>query len=368
MGSVFEQFRPYVTNELPTLDPSIITGIIGESPSQYAKTPVLWNAAFRMLGWDAISQPWDLESTQLVGFLAAARKCDGLRGFSVTVPFKTAIVPLLDALDPLAKNIGAVNTVIRQRDGLLVGSNTDAQGALDALTAEFPGQSGSFLETLSGINVVLIGAGGAARAVAFAIATKLGIKGKLRIVNRDHKKATELANAVRHVHGIGDSGEEASLTEWLADADLVVNASSKGQSGWRHTGDGRAFMLEPYSALAPAKPACLESGRPLDCRASRDWFIASGNDIDRSAKIGRLALIALHGSVSCFDLVYSPLETRFLADARYAGHRTMNGKWMNIGQAADGFVRRVCAAEFSLLGFDLETAYRTVFEKMAEVW
>ena len=368
MTTALDRLRPHVMNELPAESPRVITGIIGDRPSQYAKTPILWNAAFRELGWDAISQPWDLETERLAGFVAAARECEDLLGFSVTVPFKTAVVPLLDDLDPLARSIGAVNTVIRRQDGLLLGSNTDAQGAVDALTGDLPGRAGRFLDTLSGLTVVLIGSGGAARAVAFSLAAELGGGGRLRIVNRDRGRANELATAVRHTHGVGDAGGEPELLDWLNDADLVVNASSKGQAGWRRGADGAAFMLEPYSALAAATPAQLDADRPLDPRASRDWFVATREDVDRNARDGRAAICSLPLGASCFDLVYAPLETRFLADARLAGYPTMNGKWMNIGQAADAFARKVCAPELAARGFESDAAYHTVFETMADVW
>ena len=368
MPNAFVRLQPHVTNQLPEIAPRVVTGIIGDRPSQYAKTPVLWNAVFREFEWDAVSQPWDLESSQLSTFLEAARQCEDLLGFSVTVPFKTAVVPLLDDLDPLARDVGAVNTVVRQSNGYLVGSNTDAQGAIDAITGELPGRSGRFLDTVKGRRVVLIGAGGAARAVAFALATEMGNTGSLSIVNRAGLKAEELATAVCHVHGIGKAASETDLNSLLAKADLVVNASTKGQAGWRQGSAGGAFILEPYSALAPASPMQLDASVTLDSRASREWFVSNFDDINSNAQTAREAIRVLSDTASCFDLVYAPLETRFLADARLAGHQTMNGKWMNIGQAADAFVRKVCAPELDARGIESEVAYRTVFERMAGVW
>ena len=345
-----------------------MTGIIGDRPSHYAKTPLLWNAVYRELHWDAISQPWDLEDVQLGPFIEASRACEDLLGFSVTVPFKTAVLPLLDGLDPLARDIGAVNTVVRQPDGRLIGYNTDGQGAIDALTAELPGLPGRFLETLRGLTVVLVGAGGAARAVAFFVANQVGDGGRLWITNRDIGKARELAASVRRSHGIGESGEEADLLDWLMQADLVINATSKGQAGWRRAEDGSAFMLEPYSALAPARPGRLSTDQPLDDQATNDWFIASREDIDRNTCLGRQAVVALRRGVPCFDLIYAPLETLFLADARLAGHPILNGKWMNIAQAADAFATKVCATELRSHGVEPSAGYERAFEIMARVW
>lgn len=368
MADLTERLSSHVSNALPPVTQRIVTGIIGDRPSTYAKTPLLWNAVYRELAWDAVSLPWDLPNANLRGFLDVVRDSAQILGFSITVPFKVAIVPLLDDLDPLARDIGAVNTVVRKGDGRLAGYNTDGQGAIDALTAVLPGQPVPFLPGLAGLNVLLIGAGGAARAVAFYIASHLGDRGSLRIVNRDAGKGRELAAAIRRSHKVGDGGGEDDLAGALAGADLVINATVKGQAGWRRAGDGGAFMLEPYSALASARPAVVPADRTLDRRASGGWFAASLTDIDHNNREARLAMASLNESAACFDLIYAPLETRFLADARLAGHLTMNGKWMNVAQAADAFVRRMCARELAAGGFSPDEAYRRVFEVMARVW
>ena len=132
--------------------------------------------------------------------------------------------------------------------------------------------------------------------------------------------------------------------------------------------DGSAFVLEPYSALAPACPGQLPPDRPLDDQASHAWFIASREDIDRNACVGRQAVAALRRGVPCFDLIYAPLETRFLADARLAGHPILNGKWMNVAQAADAFATKVCATELRSHGIEPNTGYEQAFEIMAGVW
>jgi len=71
---------------------------------------------------------------------------------------------------------------------------------------------------------------------------------------------------------------------------------------------------------------------------------------------------------SCFDLIYAPLETRFLADARWSGHSTLNGKGMNIAQAADGFARKVCVDALRRNGMNEDAGYRRAFEVMTSVW
>jgi shikimate dehydrogenase len=364
---VRDRLQPHVANALPDANPPLVTGIVGDAPSKYARTPPLWNALYRDLGWDAISLPWDVAPDALGAFVAAARGTPEIAGFNVTNPYKIAIIPLLDGLDPLARQIGAVNTVARGRSGELVGFNTDGQGALDALTTTLPGQDRPFVGALSGRTVLMVGAGGAARAVAFYVASALGRQGTLRVVNRDPATARDLAHAVRDAYGIGDADGEERLPDWAADADLVINASLKGQTGWRKLPDGRACQLEPYSALAPANPACLPAGTTLDAAASRRWFLASQEDIARNAATGLAAAARLGADAACFDLIYAPLETTFLRDARLAGHRTQNGKWMNIAQAADAF-RKVCAAALGARGMSESAGYARALSVMTRVW
>jgi len=368
MSDAVAPLRPIVSNALPDAASAFVTGIIGDRPSQYAKTPPLWNAVYRALGWDAVSLPFDLEDANLAPFLDAARRTPALGGFSVTVPFKVAIVPLLDEVDPLARAIGAVNTVVRRADGTLAGYNTDGQGAIDSLTLALPGAGEPFLPSLERRRVLMIGAGGAARAAAFFLAERIGSQGSMRIVNRDPAKARDLAAALTASGATAEAGGEDALADWARDADLVVNASVKGQAGWRRAASGGAFMLEPYSSLGPASPAQIAAGRALDAAASREWFAASREDIDRNAAESRRIAASLPAPAACFDLVYAPLETRFLADARWAGHATLNGRWMNIAQAADGFARKVCAEALRRGGMDEDSGYRRAFEVMTSVW
>lgn len=363
---VDQQLAQVIGNTLPPVTAAFVTGIVGEAPSKYAKTPPLWNAAYRDLGWDAISVPWDVTPAGLPAFMDAIRGASSVAGFSVTNPHKIAILPLLDDVDPLAKHIGAVNTVARNAKGQLVGYNTDGQGAIDALVRVLPGRNAPFLPTLDGASVLMIGAGGAARAVAFYVAKAIGRSGKLRIVNRHRPAAESLAKGVHAAFGVGEAGDEAHLDAWLPEATLVINASVKGQTGWRTQPDGTGCQLEPYSALAAASPKSVPA--PFDAKAARAWLASSAGDIAHNAAAGMTATLRMRPDAACFDLIYAPLETPFLRDARLAGHPTQNGKWMNVAQAADGFARKVCVDMQRRQGLTEDDSYARVFEVMARVW
>ena len=132
-----------------------IYGILGH-PVTHSLSPAMHNAAFRELNLNAVYVAFPV--TDLAQAVAGLRGLD-IQGVSVTIPFKEEIKPLIDELDPQAARIGAVNTVVN-RDGRLVGYNTDWIGALHALKAK---------TSLTGEHVLLLGAGGASRAIAFGV-------------------------------------------------------------------------------------------------------------------------------------------------------------------------------------------------------
>ena len=204
-------------------------------------------------------------------------------GCNVTMPHKQAIIPLLGALDPLAARLGAVNTVVRQADGSLAGANTDAGGFLEPLRAELAQQHYFRMARV-------LGTGGAARAIVAALAEH-GFT--IVLAGRDPLKARALLDELAPTgeHHAVDIAHFADPTDFAFDdregcLDLVVNASPLGMRG------------QPPLAF--------------------DWSHAAPRSI-------------------VYDIVTDPLETSFLAAARAAGFRTIDGLAMLIGQAALAF-------------------------------
>jgi len=130
-------------------------GIIG-NPIRHSLSPMIHNEAFKRLGWNAVYLAFEVKNLEEA--LRGIREL-GVRGVSVTHPFKTKVIPFLDKVEKLAKKIGAVNTIVH-RGGRLIGYNTDCDGALEALEEKM---------SLRGKRVVLLGAGGAARAIGFGL-------------------------------------------------------------------------------------------------------------------------------------------------------------------------------------------------------
>ena len=157
--------------------PAKIYGVLG-NPIQHSLSPVMHNAAFEAAGVNALYVAF--ESSDLKGSISGMRAL-GIRGMSVTIPFKTSVIPYLDELDPLAERIGAVNTVVNQ-NGRLKGYNTDGLGAMKALQERID---------LVGKRCVLVGAGGSARGIGF-MARENGME--LVVANRSMDRGLSLAD------------------------------------------------------------------------------------------------------------------------------------------------------------------------------
>lgn len=362
LGSALADLQTYTDNRLdPSLDEiRYLAGIVGDRPSQYAKSPVLWNAAFRRLNWDARFIPLDVKEQNLKGMVDALRETDRLLGFSVTVPYKVKILPLLDEVDPTAQRIGAVNTVVRTEEGRLIGTNTDGIGFLNTVQPLFP--------SLNGLKVLMIGAGGAARAVGFTLAQYLK-EGHLAIANRSKEAAISLARDIDAItHHASAIGEE-EIPSWSSSVDLIVNCSTKGQSGVRTLPNGYRTILEPYSSLGPASPALFrEEQFSQDSEIYRWWFQNSLADIEKNHRVSVQTVLKMPQGVVAYDLIYSPLETAFLRHCRFVGCRSVNGKGMNLAQAADAFCDKVCRRILIQEGVAPRAAYDRVIEIMSEVW
>lgn len=256
--------------------------VIGD-PIAQSKSPAIHNFWLRELAIDAEYRACHVTAAGLAEYLAARRGDADWRGCNVTMPHKQAVMPLLDAIDPLARRVGAVNTVVRGADGGLTGFNTDVPGFLEPLGALLAG------EHLFRMARVL-GTGGAARAVVTGLA---GHGFVLVLAGRDPAKARALLDELdpgKEHHAV-DIAHFSEATDFAFDdregcCDLVINASLLGMTG------------QP----------------PLRF----DWSHAPP------------------GSVA-YDIVTSPLETEFLRGAKAAGLRTIDGLAMLIGQADYAF-------------------------------
>lgn len=355
--------RALVDNPLPDAVPGAVIALIGDRPSAYSRSPRIWMPALHHLRLDATYLPLDVPSSErLEAVLAALREMDGCWGANVTVPYKQAVIPLLDHVEGLAASAGSVNTITRRRGGRLVGANTDGVGLVAALLHD--DGRGPLLETLYGQTVLLIGAGGAARAAAMTLGPLLGT-GELLVTNRHNEAAVALAAQVASAGVRARAVGEDELDAVLPGVDVVVNASLRGQTGIRKSPEGWT-SLEPYSALAPAGPAVLPPASESD--HMRVWAAASSADIAANHHRSRARMRLLRPTAVLLDMIYAPPETTTIRHAREAGLRAANGRWMMIVQAAEACVAHICAAAIARQGLDREAARSKVITVMAGAW
>jgi shikimate dehydrogenase len=191
-----------------------VYGIVGD-PISHVRTPEVFNELFAQNGSDAVVVPIHVAAEGLAAMLAAFRVMRNLGGVIVTVPHKTAVVALCDELGEAARMIGAVNAVRREDDGRLVGENFDGTGFLAGLRSQG--------HEAAGRRVLLLGAGGAAAAIAFALASA-GVA-QLTIANRTRRKAQEIVERLKKLMpGSPIVAGDADPTGY----DLVINTTSLG--------------------------------------------------------------------------------------------------------------------------------------------
>jgi shikimate dehydrogenase len=246
-------------------------------PVEHSLSPRMHNAAFAATGLDMVYLAFAVTAAGLPAALAGLQAL-GFKGANVTVPHKEAVMRHLNVIEPVAARIGAVNTIVNDGDRL-IGYNTDAGGFLCSL------REAGF--DPAGKTAAIIGAGGAARAAAFALASA-GCAG-LTIANRTLARARELAGAMEEqpLPVTACSLEGEALRPLLAGSHLVVNTTSAGM--W------------PEVNSVPLPTTWLQEGQ---------WV---------------------------YDLVYNPLETRFLQEARQRGCCTVSGLEMLLYQGAAAF-------------------------------
>jgi shikimate dehydrogenase len=244
----------------------------------HSLSPRIHNAAFRAAGVHAVYRAVRVPAGALAGAVAGLR-AEGVLGANVTIPHKEAVRAHLDALSPEAEAIGAVNTIVRGKDGSLSGHNTDAAGFLAPLD----------LEALAGAEVVVFGSGGAARAAVYALLTAL--------------RPRTLALAAR------TPARAEALAADLARLDL---------SG--------ALQVVP---LAEAGPLVREAGLVVNTTP-----LGMHPDVDATPWP---EAEDFHPGQTVYDLIYTPRPTRLLREASARGAHPLDGLAMLLGQAAEAF-------------------------------
>src|SRR4030067_2497076 len=242
-----------------------VCGVIGE-PIEHTLSPTMHNAAFNHLTLDFVFLAFRVKASQLENAMRGIRGL-GIRGLNVTMHHKNAVIKYLNEVDPTVKFLGSANTILND-DGRLLGFNTDGVGALKALQ-----ENGV---NLDGKKLLLLGAGGGAKAIAFSIAKEVG---ELAILNRAPQTAKEIAEALSVTYGkkvVGEALSPSVIQKSLQDADILINATSVG--------------MHPHVSQSLVAPQWLKP------------------------------------DLTVMDIVYNPVETKLAKDAKVAGAQVISGE------------------------------------------
>jgi len=256
-----------------------LLGLIGAN-IMGSLSPALFADAFEAAGIDGFYHLMDVDRLpgRTLPKLLDALKAAGFAGANITYPFKQDAIALLDAVDPQAMQTGAINTVLIAPDGRTTGYNFDRPGWQNSFVESFGRDSAK------GASVVLIGAGGAGHAVAFAL-MDLGV-GQLIIHDRDHARAHALCGNLANRFGASRCRPARDLERDISDAGGVINATQVGMRGF------------------PGNPV------PVSALKASHW---------------------------CADVIYTPVETEFLKAAGAKGARVLNGGGMCVHTAVEAF-------------------------------
>ncbi|MEX2117507.1 MAG: shikimate dehydrogenase [Bacteroidota bacterium] len=251
--------------------------IIGH-PVSHSLSPFLHTTAFNALGLDCSYEAIEIAPEDLATSIRNLMD-EGIAGFNVTVPHKETIIPLIDDLDEAARSVGAVNTVLNTK-GKFTGTNTDVYG--------FNRLAEPYADAIAGNQVAVLGAGGAARAVLYALTTGFG-PGRITLFNRTIDRAERLASefSTEKILINSESLFQEDLQKLVESSSVVINTTSVG--------------MKPYTDASP-----------LD---------------DVEFREGQIVI----------DLVYSPRETKLLKSAKDAGATAVSGFDMLLHQAAGAF-------------------------------
>jgi shikimate dehydrogenase len=253
-----------------------ILGIIGH-PISHSMSPVMHNIALSDLNLDYVYLAFDVLPKNLENALKGMRALN-IKGINITIPFKESVIPYLDIIDPLAQKIGAVNT-IKLQDDVIYGKNTDAAGFKKSLNEAQINPSG--------LDVLLLGSGGAARAISYTLIDNIN---RLAIINRTKQNAEQLVSRLKKESNspiFAKKLTNINLKNEINIADLLINATPVGMYPSQHD-----------SIINPKM---------------------------------------LHRDLTVIDLVYNPLETQLIKDAKIAGCITLNGLDMLINQGSLAF-------------------------------
>ena len=303
--------------------------ILGLSPSKGAKSPKLWNAAFKGLNFSCFMHPMDVSPENLEYLLKNLRLDKRFIGGAVAVPYKEDIIKYIDDVEDEAKAIGAVNCIYKDKDGRIIGANTDGAGALWSLQNTYG--------NINGTNVLVIGATGASAAVSTYVGKALGKKGNLFISNRDKEKSHKLTQKLSKLCSVETINWPPSKDD-VKDVDIIINCTSVGFDSIKKDDNG-FYSFKFYNPIGKIKDNIRISETE---NFEQEYVYKAAENISQNFYETK-RFLGQFKNLLVFDIVYQPLTTCLLFLSNLIGHKTLSGKGMNLEQAVIAFDKTTSA-------------------------
>ena len=293
--------------------------IIGSDPSKGARSPVLWNKAYKYFKRKEKMFPADVSDKNLENFCRYLKFNKYFLGSSVTIPYKEKIMKYLDTIDENSKAIGSINTILRKK-GKLHGLNTDYLGSMDTLKKI----------NIKNIkkNILIFGAGGAGKACIVS-ATNYFKHSHIWIHNRNKEKLDNFSKK------LSNSNKNKIITfsnlsylKKIKNLDLIINCTSIGFENWMF--EKGFFNLKMYCPVSKVNFRSINKKSELNFSSLNKKKIMN-NLIETTKFLGNFK------NLKIFDIIYQPKETNLLKLGSILGHSTINGLNMNFVQAVKAF-------------------------------
>tara|TARA_B100000965_G_scaffold401301_1_gene424893 strand:- start:2444 stop:3433 length:990 start_codon:yes stop_codon:yes gene_type:complete len=292
--------------------------ILGETPSEGARSPKLWNKVYNKIKKKIKMYPADISYNNLSKVMKHLKKNNNFLGGSVTMPYKEKVIRYLDIVDKNSKKIGSVNTIVKKKNKL-IGFNTDYFGSLETLKK---------IKIKKKSSILIIGCGGAGKSVITSVLNQF--KGyNFFFFNRNKRKLKLFLNKFGNKKNINIIKNYNQLLK-LKDIGLAINTSSIGFNSWIKR-NNKFYNLKFFSPLSK-----ISKLKYVKKKNSNIFQKLNNLQIKKNEKITK-NFIENNSSIKIFDIIYNPLETKLMHSNKIKSNN-INGLKMNLMQAVKGFM------------------------------
>tara|TARA_B100000575_G_scaffold294679_1_gene313176 strand:- start:12671 stop:13678 length:1008 start_codon:yes stop_codon:yes gene_type:complete len=293
--------------------------IIGLTPSKGARSPALWNSAYKFFKKKTKMFPADVEESNLGKLCNYLKSNKYFLGSSVTVPYKEKIMKYLDHIDKNAKSIGSINTIVN-KNGKLFGLNTDYLGSIYTLKKMKIKKSKK--------KILIFGCGGAGKACIVSVINYFK-NSEIQIFNRSNIKLKNFIKIVKikNNNSIKIFSNLKNLNR-INKLDCIINCTSIGFDGW--------FYKNGYFNLKNFSPISQVNVSKVNKKNHQNFIYKNKKKIQKNLN-DTINFLANFNFVTIFDIIYQPLKTNLMIAGELFGHKTINGLQMNFMQAVEAF-------------------------------